>query len=83
MPPNKPPITAPAGLKRVHAASYMGVSVDKLDALVREGVVMPPRQLGSMKIYSRADLDAALNAAPFFEGDESTGCDNPFDQRLK
>lgn len=61
----RPPITAPAGLKRVDAALHIGVSVGKLDDLVQAGILPPPKQLGRMRIYSRADLDKAIEAAPY------------------
>ena len=76
------PICPPAALKRVDAAVHLGVSTTTLDALVAQRVVPPPRQVGGMKLYSRADLDAAIQAAPFAEIGEAPGEANPFDERL-
>ena len=54
------------GLRRERAAAYVGVSAGPFDAMVRDGQLPRPRLLGGgrVKIWDKADLDAAIEAAP-------------------
>ena len=68
------------GLRRERAAAYLGVSAGLFDAMVRQGQLPRPRLLGDgrVKVWDRADLDAAIEAAPV-DGD---GPGNEWDAAL-
>jgi len=54
------------GLRRAQAAAYVGVSAGIFDDMVRQGQLPRPRLLGGgrVKVWDRADLDAAIETAP-------------------
>jgi excisionase family DNA binding protein len=54
------------GLRRERAAAYLGVSAGTFDDMVRQGQLPRPRLLGGgrIRVWDRADLDAAIEAAP-------------------
>jgi excisionase family DNA binding protein len=60
------PSTFGRGLRRERAAAYVGVSAGTFDDMVRNGELPRPRLLGGgrVKVWDRADLDAAIEAAP-------------------
>lgn len=57
----------PRLLRRERAAVYLDVSPTKFDQLVRDGVVPKPKVLERMKVWDRADLDAAADHLPYAE----------------
>jgi predicted DNA-binding transcriptional regulator AlpA len=67
------------GLRREKAAAYVGVSAGLFDAMVREGDLPRPRLLGGgrVKVWDRADLDAAIEAAPVDGEDTANEWDKP------
>ncbi len=70
----------PAALRREHAAAYVGMSANTFAALIRDGLMPPPRIAGGVKVWLRVDLDAALATLPT-EGGETGGgeqCDAAF-----
>ena len=57
--------TIPTGLRRNDAALHCGISPGFFDKLVTEGVLPPPRCLGTkVKIWMRQELDHALMSLP-------------------
>ena len=73
----------PAALRREHAAAYVGMSANTFTALIRDGLMPAPRLAGGVKIWLRADLDAALAALPAEDGAAMGGdeCDAAFGLR--
>ncbi len=71
----KPLPCAPIGLSRVHAAGYVGISVNKFDELVDAGLMPKPRRIGSRKVWHRGELDAFFDALP----SEADHAENPLD----
>jgi predicted DNA-binding transcriptional regulator AlpA len=57
LPPNLPP----RGLRREEAASYVGISPSKFDALVRDGRMPGPLRVDSCAIWDRLALDRAFD----------------------
>ena len=55
----------PRLLRRERAAVYLDVSATKFDQLVKDGLVPPPKVLERMKVWDRADLDAAADQLPY------------------
>jgi hypothetical protein len=53
----------PRGLRVDRAAAYLDMSKSKLLSLVDEGIIRQPANLGGVKVWDRADLDAAIEAA--------------------
>lgn len=47
----------PIGLRRKTAAAFLGVSVQKFDAMAREGRIPKPRMLDSIKLWDRVELE--------------------------
>mgnify|MGYP003383636002 CR=1 FL=1 len=77
---NRPaPVTAPTGLRRERAAQHCGVSAGHFDKMVADGVLPGARQLGSVKVWLRQDLDDAMFALAIIggEGGENS-CDAAF-----
>lgn len=58
----------PRGLSRVEAAAYVGVSVAKLDEMVKDGRMPKPKRIDARTVWDRLALDAAFAALPD-EGD--------------
>lgn len=58
------PITPPAGLRRVPAATHCGVSPVHFEKMIDEGLLPPPRKLGGVKVWLRQELDEAMQALP-------------------
>jgi hypothetical protein len=55
-------VRAPAGLSRVEAAAYVGVSPVAFDALVAAGLMPPPLPLGiRRRVWNVRVLDSALD----------------------
>lgn len=75
------PRTTPTGLRREYAAIHCGLSASQFDKMVRIGVFPPPRLAGgTVKLWMRQDLDAALFSLPEAELQVSN---NPCDRLLK
>ena len=54
----------PRGLKRVHAAAYVGVSPSLFDEMVADGRMPHPKQVNSRKVWDRRELDVSFDALP-------------------
>jgi predicted DNA-binding transcriptional regulator AlpA len=54
----------PRGLSRVEAAAYVGVSVAKLDEMVKDGRMPKPKRIDARAVFDRLSLDAAFAALP-------------------
>lgn len=50
----------PGYLRRVRAAQYLDISAPKFDELVREGVMPAPITCAGIKLWSRAQIDTAM-----------------------
>jgi len=64
-----------AGLSRVLAAIYVGVSPSKFDEMVADGRMPKPKRVDARKIWLRRQLDLALEALPG-DGNDDT---NPWE----
>ncbi|MEZ5957761.1 MAG: hypothetical protein R3C27_11190 [Hyphomonadaceae bacterium] len=56
------PFDCPRGLSRIEAARYVGVSPTTFDRLVAEGLMPQPKEIGTRRVYDRAQLDSAFDA---------------------
>jgi predicted DNA-binding transcriptional regulator AlpA len=65
-----PPEAVPRWLSRECAAFYCGMSSTHFDALVRDGVLPQPRQLGRLTRYDRLELDATMAKIGRRDGDD-------------
>jgi hypothetical protein len=54
----------PAALNLPQAAVYVGVCPGTMAGMVRQGLMPPPRVVGTRKIWVIRDLDAALARLP-------------------
>lgn len=73
------PLNFPTGLRRVQAATHIGMSAWKFDQLVKEGVLPPARQLGGIKLWIRQELDDALFSAQIVGTEQGeNSCDGLF-----
>lgn len=63
------PLPEPRGLRREHAAQYVGVSPAKFDELIREGRMPPPVKFGARVVWDRAMLDRAWDSLSGAGGD--------------
>jgi predicted DNA-binding transcriptional regulator AlpA len=72
-------ISFPSGMNRGKAAAHVGISPGYFDKMVKEGLLPPPRILGSKNMWIRQELDDALFAldTPQTEGGP-TSCDAAF-----
>lgn len=62
---------APHGLIRTEAAAYIGVGPSLFDKMV-EDVRMPrPKQINSLEVWDKRELDVAFDALPGDEEDHS------------
>lgn len=52
------------GLNRLEASRYVGVSPAKFDELVREGLMPPPKCIGTRRIWDLRQVDLAFDALP-------------------
>jgi predicted DNA-binding transcriptional regulator AlpA len=64
------------GLSRECAASFIGVSANTFDAMVKEGNMPQPRRVGARKLWDRRELEAAFDVLPR-DGETTT---NPWDE---
>jgi hypothetical protein len=67
----------PRLMKARHAAQYLGMSESTL-----RGLPIPRRQVGALRLYDRADLDAWADAQPYEldhgDREEANPCDAIF-----
>ena len=56
--------TLPRGLSRRQAAAYVGVSPTTFNAMVADGRMPKPKQIGKRRVWDRHQLDAAFDALP-------------------
>ena len=66
-----PPGLVPRGLSREEAAAYIGVSPGKLDQLVADGRMPPPKAIDGRRVWDRLALDRAFAALPDADGAQS------------
>lgn len=59
-----PPNLAPRGLRREQAATYIGISPIKFDAMVRDGRMPPAKRIDSIRVWDRRQIDAAFDRLP-------------------
>ncbi len=59
---------APRGLNRLQAAARVGVSVTTFERMVAEGLMPPPRQIYSLRVWDIAELDLAFDDLPHAGG---------------
>jgi len=59
-----PPTLAPAGLSRIEAAAYIGISPSLFDVMVEDGRMPPAKLANARKIWIRSRLDVALASLP-------------------
>lgn len=59
-----PASLAPRGLNRVEAATYVGVSPTKFDAMVKDGRMPAPKMIDDRRVWDRQALDSAFLALP-------------------
>lgn len=74
----------PLGINREQAAALIGVSATLFDAVVRSGVIPPPRLLGGRNIWDVEELYAAFKKLPHrggedFDYPDQDGSINPWD----
>ncbi len=67
----------PRGIARVKAAAYIGVGVTKFDEMVADRRMPRPKRIDARKVWDRLELDAAFEALPHDDEDDSDG--NPWD----
>ena len=65
-----------AGLRRPQAARYVGVGVTKFDEMVSDGRMPKPREIGTVKVWSRIELEEAFYDLP----PATDGSGNPWEQ---
>ena len=53
-----------AGMSRVEAAEYIGVSPTLFDQMVADGRMTRPKMINSRKVWLRAEIEKALAALP-------------------
>ncbi len=58
----------PIGLTAHQAARLIGIGVDKFRAMVGEGSMPAPREIGSRVLWSRVEVVDAFHALPEAEG---------------
>ena len=68
----------PRGLNRVKAAAYIDVSPTTFDAMVRDGLMPPPKSIGRRKVWDRRKLDEAFDALP----EDGSPATNPWDEAV-
>ncbi len=54
----------PRGLKREHAAQYIGVGPTKFDEMVKDGRMPAPKRVDGRTIWDRFGLDTAFEDLP-------------------
>ncbi|MDA1325569.1 MAG: hypothetical protein O3C34_12560 [Proteobacteria bacterium] len=54
----------PRGLRREHAAAYVGVGSTKFDDMVKDGRMPKPRRVDGCVLWDRLQLDAAFDDLP-------------------
>lgn len=64
------------GLSRELAATFIGVSANTFDALVKAGTMPKARRVGARKIWDRREIEAAFAALP----SEGEAAANPWDE---
>lgn len=52
------------GLRRVEAATYIGISDTKFDQLVADGRMPQPRRIDTVVVWDQDELDTAFSALP-------------------
>ena len=52
------------GLSRTEAAEYIGVSASTFDAMVADGRMPNPKQIGSRRVWSRQAVERAFAELP-------------------
>lgn len=60
LPPNLPPRL----VRRIEAASYLGIGATLFDQLVKEGKAPAPKMLESVKLWDIKQLDALVDDLP-------------------
>ena len=75
-----PPGCLPAGLSRVQAAEYVGISATTFDLMVQEGSMPLARRIRNRKVWLRHELDDFVLKLPI-DGDSDRG-DDPW-SRMK
>lgn len=70
--PRALPYAAPALMRREIAASYLSISANYFDRLVRDGVIPPAKRLGGVKGWLRDTLEAFAANLPD-DGPEDAG----------
>lgn len=68
-----PASLAPRGLSRVEAATYIGISPVKFDAMVADGRMPRPKQIDGRNVWDRLALDKAFAALPDDTGGTEAG----------
>ena len=64
----------PRGLRHNNAAAYVGVSPNKFDAWVKDGLMPRPKKVGGVLLWDRRQLDIAFEELPS-EDDQPQGWD--------
>ncbi len=52
------------GLSRTEAAEYIGVSASTFDAMVADGRMPNPKQIGARRVWSRSAIERAFADLP-------------------
>ncbi len=52
------------GLRRVEAATYIGISDTKFDQLVADGRMPPPKRIDTVVVWDQDELDIAFSSLP-------------------
>jgi len=55
--PNYPP----RGMRRVQAASYVGIGTTKFDEMVKDGRMPKPKLINACKVWDRYELEACFD----------------------
>lgn len=66
----------PRGLRREHAARYLGVSPSKFDQARKEGKIPAARNFLGVQLYCRLDLDAAFDGLPLVAANDNNEWDD-------
>lgn len=63
------------GLSREAASSFVGVSANTFDLMVKSGTMPQPRRIGTRKLWDRREVEAAFAALP----QDGENAPNPWD----
>lgn len=65
------------GLRRIEAANYIGLGVNKFDALVKDGRMPRPKKIDGACVWDIALLDVYFEALPESENPSVDSMGNP------